>query len=166
MKQYFKKNEIIINANKKNLLNQNLKGSINLNNNILHQHSNSLTSSLTINLQNKLTISDFNNSIIYKPIDLSCLFFKHKDINEVCTNLKNKLRKNCINYVQKKNNIFVCNKNGYNCEFEIIDINEQKNGENDASNAYFENIFYLKTYGKKEGYRINDIFKKFILNLD
>ena len=165
MKQYFKKNEIIINANKKNFINQNLKGSINLNN-IHHQHSNSLTSSLTINLQNKFTISDCSNSVIYKPIDLSCLFFKNKDINEVCINLKSKLRKNSINYVQKKNNIFVCNKNGYNCEFEIIDINEQKNGENDASNAYFENIFYLKTYGKKEGYRINDIFKKFILNLD
>ena len=166
MKQYFKKNEIIINANKKNLLNQNLKGSVNINNNIHHQHSNSLTSSLTINLQNKFTIIDCNNSIIYKPIDLSCLFFNHKDINEVCINLKNKLRKYSINYVQRKNNIFVCNKNGYNCEFEIIDMNEQKNGENEASNAYFENIFYLKTYGKKEGYRINDIFKKFILNLD
>jgi hypothetical protein len=167
MKQYFKKNEIIINnANKKNSLNQNLKGSVNLTKNIHHQHSNSLTSSLTINLQNKFTINENNNSIIYKPIDLSCLFFKHQDINEVCINLKNKLKKNCINYVQKKNNIFICNKNGYNCEFEIIDINEQKNGENDTSDAYFENIFYLKTYGKKEGYRINDIFKKFILNLD
>ena len=167
MKQYFKKNELNFNANKKNLLNQNLKGSVNLSNNIHHQHSNSLTSSLTINLQNKFTISDCNYGIIYKPIDLSCLFFKHKDINEICINLKNKLKKNSINYVQKKNNIFVCNKNGYNCEFEIIDINEpKKNGENDASNVNFENIFYLKTYGKKEGYRINDIFKKFVLNLD
>ena len=53
---------------------------------------------------------------------------------------------------------------------EIIKMNNKnsciKTQNNNNSENINENIFYLKIYNKKEGYIINDIFKKFLLNLE
>ena len=160
------KNKIILN-NKKDSENQNINDNINLDNTKIHNKNNySESSSLTFNLKNKFNINDYNNEI-FNPMDLSCLFIKYKNQNEYINNLKNKLKKNCINYIQKKSNVFICNKNGYNCKIEIVKMNDDYNTKNvNNSNDNNGNIFYLKIYGKKEGYGINDIFKKFILNFN
>ena len=154
--------------NKKDSKNQNMNDNINVDNaKIHHKHNNSESISLAINLKNKFIINE-NNNEIYNPIDLSCLFINYKNKNEYINYIKNKLKKNCIHYIQKKSNVFICNKNGYNCKIELIKMNDDikynktKNINNSDDNN--GNIFYLKIYGKKEGYGINDIFKKFILN--
>ena len=79
--------------------------------------------------------------------------------------------KNIISYVQKKNNCLVCNKNGYNCDIQILKLNannkklltQLNNNENSIDN---KSLYYLKMYGKKETFGINNIYKKFILNLE
>ena len=132
-----------------------------------HKHSNSVSSTLSLNLKNKF---NDNSNILFHPIDLSCLFFKYKNLNEFCNYLKNKLKKSSISFYLYKSNVIICNKNGYNCEMEIVKINNNKNfylkSQSNNISGNSENIFYLKIYNKKEGYKINDIFKKFILSLE
>ena len=166
-------NENISNTIKKTSDNQIMKDSGYFSNiKTRHKHSNSVSSMLSINLKNKLNINNDNKNIIYSPIDLSCLFIKYKSLNEYSNYLKNKFKKNNISYIQKKSNLFICNKNDINCEIEIIKLNniykdftiKSKSG-NIAENDN-ENIFKLRVYGRKERYRINEIFKTFIFNLD
>lgn len=166
-------NEDISNTIKKTSDNQIMKASGYFSNNkTRHKHSNSVSIMLSINLKNKLNINNDNKNIIYNPIDLSCLFIKYKSLNEYSDYLKSKFKKNNISYIQKKSNLFICNKNDNNCEIEVIKLNniyknftiKSKSGnivENDN-----ENIFKLRVYGRKERYRINEIFKTFIFNLD
>ena len=104
-------------------------------------------------------------------MNLSCLFIKTSDINNYKNQIISKLKKNIISYVQKKNNCLVCNKNGYNCDIQILKLNannkklltQLNNNENSIDN---KSLYYLKMYGKKETFGINNIYKKFILNLE
>ena len=131
----------------------------------------SISNAVSINLNNKFIRSEneYNNN--YIPMNLSCLFIKSSDINNYKNQIKNKLKKNIISFIQKKNNCLVCSKNGYNCDIQIIKINannknlssQLKNNEDSQDN---KNIYYLKMYGKKESFGINNIFKKFIFNLE
>ena len=129
---------------------------------------------LPINLKNKFIKSESTNENVYVPINLCCLFFKSGEINQYKNYLISKLKKNAIYFTKKKNYIFSCNKKGHNCDIQInkIDINnkslcfELKNNENILTEKESKTLYYLKIYGKKETFGINDIFKKFILNLD
>ncbi len=142
------------------------------NNKIRHKHSNSVSSMQSINLKNRLTLYNDNKNNIYTPIDLSCLFIKYKNINEYANYLKNKFKKNNISYIQKKSNVFICNKNDINYDIEIIKMNknckcfELKTKSGNVTESDNKNIFYLKIYGRKERYKINELFKSFVFNLD
>ena len=61
--------------------------------------------------------------------------------------------------MKKPNKVIRCFKNGTNCDYEIIKINEDicKN-----ENKKEQNIYCFKIKGKN-GIRINDIFKNLIL---
>ena len=127
---------------------------------------------LSINLKKKFILNEneFNN--IYIPMNLCCLFFKKSDMTNYRNYLISKFKKCSISFIQKKNNCFICNKNGYNCEIQINKINinnkhlsvQLEQNENRLTEK--ENLYYLKMYGKKETFGINTIFKKFVLNLD
>ena len=145
-------------------------------NKFYHKHSNSVSSSLVVNLENKFNIYRDKRTGIYNPFDLTCIFYKNKNIHEFCDNLKNKFKKNSISYIQNKHNVFTCNKNGYNCDIEIIKYNNNNNSyyksfhnkskSNEISEENNMDIFLLKINSKKSGHRINDCFKKLIINLD
>ena len=126
-----------------------------------HKHSNSVSTSILVNLKNKFSFNNQNDNKLFNPIDLSCLFFKFKKLSEFCDYIKTKLKKNSISYIQDKSNVFICNKNDYACKIEIV-----KMDNNSKNNKYENNVFYLKIYGPKERYKIKDVFKKFILSLD
>ena len=145
-------------------------------NKFYHKHSNSVSSSLVVNLENKFNIYRDKRNDLYNPFDLTCIFYKNKNIHEFCDNLKNKFKKNSISYIQNKHNVFTCNKNGYNCDIEIIKYNNNNNSyyksfhnkskSNEISEENKMDIFLLKVNSKKSGHRINDCFKKLIINLD
>ena len=126
---------------------------------------------LPINLKNRF-LSEIENDNFYVPMNLCCLFFKKNDMSYYKNFLISKLKKNSISFTKKKNNCIVCNKNGYNCEIQIIKINnnnhcfESKNNENIFRDTEKKYLYYLKMYGKKETFGINKIFKKFVLNLE
>ena len=127
---------------------------------------------LSMNLKNKFFSNENEYNNIYVPMNLCCLFLKRNDIINYRNSLISKFKKNFISFTQKKNNCFVCNKNGYNCEIQINKLNinnknlsaQLNNDENKLAEK--ENLYYLKMYGKKETFGINNIFKKFVLNLD
>ena len=134
-----------------------------------HKHSNSVSSTLLINLKNRFSFKVKNDNKLFIPIDLSCLFFKFKKISEFCDCIKMKLKKNSISYIQDKSNVLICNKNGYTCKIEIIKIdNDCKNFnlKSKSENIENSNIFYLKISGPKDRYKIKETFKKIILSLD
>ena len=127
---------------------------------------------LSMNLKNKFFSNENEYNNIYVPMNLCCLFLKRNDILNYRNSLISKFKKNFISFTQKKNNCFVCSKNGYNCEIQINKLNinnknlsaQLNNDENKLAEK--ENLYYLKMYGKKETFGINNIFKKFVLNLD
>ena len=129
---------------------------------------------LSENLKKIFSKSKPEISNTYVPLNLCCLYFNKNGINNYKNYLIYELKKNSISFIQKKNNSFVCNKNGYNCEIHINKINinnkspllEFRSKENILSEKEINNLYYLKIYGKKEFFGINNIFKKFVLNLD
>ena len=131
----------------------------------------SISNAISINLNKKFIKNENEYNNIYIPMNLSCLFIKTSDINNYKNQIISKLKKNIISYVQKKNNCLVCNKNGYNCDIQILKLNannkklltQLNNNENSIDN---KSLYYLKMYGKKETFGINNIYKKFILNLE
>ena len=59
---------------------------------------------LSVNLKNKFNKSKDEYDNIYMPLNLSCLFFKKCDLNSYKNYLINKLKRNSISFIQKKNN--------------------------------------------------------------
>ena len=134
-------------------------------NKFYHKHSNSVSSNFMLNLKNRFSLNNCNEKNIYNPIDLSCLFFRNQKINEFCEYIKNKLKNNSISYILNRSNVFICNKNDFIFKIEINKmINSNKNY--DISERNNENIFYLKISSQKERYKIKQIFKKFIQNIE
>ena len=180
----FSMNNILtnINDNKKSFLNVNrindklsLKENDIKDNNKKHKHNYSINNALSINLKNKFIKSENDeNNNPYIPINLSCLFFKNNDITEYKNILKNKMKKNSISFIQKKENCFNCRKNGYHCEIKIIQIKLtninhnflSQNDEGKINENQFKNLYYIKMFGKRESFGINNFFKKFALNLN
>ena len=132
-------------------------------NKFFHKHSNSVSRALVLNLENKFNLYKDKNIPTYNPFDLSCIFYKKKNIHEFCDTLKIKFKKNSISYIQNKNNVFICNKNGYNCEIEIIKFNNNiykksfhnKSKSNEISDKNNIDIYLLKLNSKKDVHRIN-----------
>jgi len=134
----------------------------------------SIDNALSINLNKKFNKSETEFNNIYVPMNLCCFFFKKNDISTYKNYIKSKLKKKSISYTVKKNNSFICNKNGYNCDLQICKLNINNNNLyvelKDEDNKYLEkepnNLYYLKMYGKRESFGINNFFKKFVFNLD
>ena len=132
----------------------------------------SINGALSINLNKKFLKSEMENNNIYIPMNLSCIFIKSNDINNYKNQIINKLKKNIISFIPKKNNCFVCSKNGHNCDIQIIKINSNNKNLSSQIKNYNEsslenkNLYYLKMYGKKESFGINNIYKKFVFSLD
>ena len=107
---------------------------------------------LSVNLKNKFNKSKDEYDNIYMPLNLSCLFFKKCDLNSYKNYLLNKLKRNSISFIQKKNNYLICNKNGYNCEIQINkvkDINKNLYSESGKNDNNLEekdkmNLYYMK----------------------
>ena len=137
-------------------------------------HNLPINSGLSINLKKKFnkTEIEFNNA--YTPMNLCCLFLKKNDMASYKNQLINKFKKNIISFTPKKNNCFLCSKNGYICEIQICKINinnksllcEIKGTESSLTECRTKHLYYLQIYRKKESFGINNIFKKFVLNLD
>ena len=132
----------------------------------------SINGALSINLNKKFLKSEMENNNIYIPMNLSCIFIKSNDINNYKNQIINKLKKNIISFIPKKNNCFVCSKNGHNCDIQIIKINSNNKSLSSQIKNYNEsslenkNLYYLKMYGKKESFGINNSYKKFVFSLD
>ena len=137
-------------------------------------HNLPINNGLAINLKKKFnkTEIEFNNA--YTPMNLCCLFLKKNDMASYKNQLINKFKKNIISFTPKKNNCFLCSKNGYICEIQICKINinnksllcEIKGTESSLTECRTKHLYYLQIYRKKESFGINNIFKKFVLNLD
>ena len=137
-------------------------------------HNLPINNGLAINLKKKFnkTEIEFNNA--YTPMNLCCLFLKKNDMASYKNQLINKFKKNIISFTPKKNNCFLCSKNGYICEIQICKINinnksllcEIKGTESSLTECRSKHLYYLQIYRKKESFGINNIFKKFVLNLD
>ena len=129
---------------------------------------------LSINLNKKFNKIETEINNVYVPMNLCCFFFKKNDISNYKNYIKSKLKKKSISYTVKKNNSFICSKNGYNCELQVCKLNINNNNLlvelKDEDNKYLEkepnNLYYLKMYGKREIFGINNFFKKFVINLD
>ena len=162
------KNKSVFNTIKKTSENQNHKKkdyAYLSGNKFYHKHSNSVSSNFLINLKNRFSLNNCNDNNIYNPIDLSCIFFKHQKINEFCEYIKNQLKNNSISYILNRSNIFICNKNDFICKIEINKMNNSyKNYDNSERNN--GNLFYLKISSQKERYKIKQIFKNFVQNLE
>ena len=64
-----------------------------------------------------------NKLNIYPTVlDLSCIIYNKKNLNECCIDLINKLKKFRFDYIQKSINIFDCWKNEDYCQIEILQI--------------------------------------------
>ena len=118
--------------------------------------NNSISTSLSMNsfviVKDKIKI----NNIIMNPfiLDLSCIFFDKKNINECCSFLVNKLDKNGYNYKQINYNIFELYNSENLCQIEILQIvpgNNSYNIKNKMNCDEKDNnpIFYFKMSKKK-----------------
>ena len=156
------------NVNHFNISNTNNTNTNSTNNNNFYNFS--VSTSLSMNsiaiLKGKPKLNNFELSII----DLACIEIGKKSLNECCANLINKLKSNGVSYVQKKNNLFNCNKNGEYCEIEIVQLffenkdfsgNSEKYNINDIEKGL--PIFYYKIFNKKGRFNVNKIFSKIIL---
>ena len=145
-----------------NNTNNNINNTFNTNNNYFYNFSVSASLSMNsiLNMKEKPKLQKFETFIF----DLSCLIIGKNNLNECCNSLIDKLKKNDIYYIQKKNNLFSCNKNGEYCDILI----EQLYLENDDIMNNNENkeftLFYYKIFQKKRKTNINKIFSKIILN--
>ena len=156
------------NVNHFNISNTNNTNTNSTNNNNFYNFS--VSTSLSMNSIAILKGRPKFNNVELSIIDLACIEIGKKSLNDCCINLINKLKSNGISYVQKKNNLFNCNKNGEFCEIEIVQLfleNGDFSGNNEKVNINDTEkglpIFYYKIFNKKGRFNVNKIFSKIIL---
>ena len=127
------------------------------NNNYFSNYSISTSLSMNSIAVIKDKVKAINTIINPCVLDLSCILFGKKNLNECCDYLINRLKKYGYNYSQKNLNFFDCYKNGDHCQIEILQIFSEDNFYNIKSNCneinFLENennpIFYFKISKKK-----------------
>ena len=130
----------------------------------------SISTSLSMNsiaiIKDKVKINDNSiNQTTPLILDLSCLTFGKKDLNECCIDLINKFKNHGFDYVQKNMNVFDFYKNEEYCQIEIIQLfwqnnynyitNNQTNIEKDINN---KPLYYFKIVKRKGNNNLQKIF--------
>ena len=116
----------------------------NTNNN--HFSNYSISTSLSLNslsvIKDKSKLKSNKLNIYPTVLDLSCIIYNKKNLNECCIDLINKLKKFRFDYIQKSINIFDCWKNEDYCQIEILQIlsDESLNYNNNSRINIEENI--------------------------
>ena len=117
-------------------------------------------------IKDKVKVNDNSiNQTTPLILDLSCLTFGNKDLNECCIYLINKFKNHGFDYVQKNMNIFDFYKNEEYCQIEIIQLfsqnkynyitNNQTNIEKDINN---KPLYYFKIVKRKGNNDLQKIF--------
>ena len=168
-------NKKIFHRNINNFNIRNINNSNFTNNNYFSNFS--ISTSLSMNsiaiIKDKVKSSDNNiNQASPMVLDLSCINFSKKNINECCIDLINKFKNYSFNYVQKNLNIFDFYKNEEYCQIEIIQLfSEEKNNYISNQSIIDKNIqnkplVYFKIVKWKGSNNLQKIFSDIIFSFN